>query len=332
MLLSNSLNSISLFTSTAIGSLVLNYICLINPVQAFSVTFSNSDFESSVNFGDSTGWEGTGDTFIDSDIDNTFFQIDPVGGTGSHALITTGRNSVIDDYETTAGTFNYSGTDPVTATTNDGADELQDFLGLPTDALSINRANSADDTAFRTAKEGSGIYQDFTITIDQADIDSGNNIFELSFNWAYLTNEPTDPRLGDQDFAFFTIFDTDTNNTPVANRSITVLDDSSDNSFTTPLGSGITDFQETNTTSYSVGNLYTYTSDPITVADTYTFRVGYGVVDVDGLDRTSGLLLDNFAVQQVPFTFSPTAGIALVLGLLGCDRVRRRIRMKDKIV
>ncbi|MEM9271474.1 MAG: hypothetical protein AAGA80_00735 [Cyanobacteria bacterium P01_F01_bin.143] len=321
MTLSNSFKSISLVT----GGLLLSYVGFTNPAIAFSVTFNNSGFEDSIDFNDGNGWEGTGDTLRDSG--NIFTQIAPITGS-SQALITTGRHTETDDPNTTASTFNYSDINPVTATSDDGADELQDFLGLSTGALSINRSNSDDDTKLRTAKEGSGIYQDFTVTIDQSDIDDGTNAFYLSFNWAYLTNEPTDSRLGDQDFAFFTVFDTDTNNTPVANRSITVLDDSNDDSFTTPLDSGLTDFQETNTSSYSNNSLYTYTSEPITTPGTYTYRVGFGVVDVDGLDRSSGLLLDNFQVQEVPFEFSPTAGIALMLGLLGCDRLRRRMRSR----
>ena len=329
MALSNSIKSLSLFTGTTIGTLLLNYIFLTNSATAFSFSFTNTDFESPVIFDETpdVGWEGTGDTFIDSATDNTFSQIAPVDGTGSQALITTGRHTVPDDPNTPASTFNYSGRDPVTATTNDGADALQDFLGLSTGALSIKRLGLADDNQFRTAKEGSGIYQDFTITIEQSDIDSGNNIFELSFNWAYLTNEPTDSRLGDQDFAFFTVFDT---SSPVNGRSIAVLDHS-DGSVTTPLDSGVTNFQDVNTTNYNVGNLYTYTSDPIAEAGTYTYRVGLGVVDVDGLDRTSSLLVDNFSVQQVPFEFSPTAGIAFMLGLFGCDRLRWRMKMKNKI-
>ncbi len=63
-------------------------------------------------------------------------------------------------------------------------------------------------------------------------------------------------------------------------------------------------------------------------AGTYNYRVAYGVVDVDSVDRSSALLIDDFTVQQVPFKFSPTAGIALVLGLFGCDQLRRRMKMK----
>ena len=45
-----------------------------------------------------------------------------------------------------------------------------------------------------------------------------------------------------------------------------------------------------------------------------TYRVGFGVVDVDGVGRSSGLLLDEVAMEEVPFEFSPTTGLALVFG------------------
>ncbi len=60
-------------------------------------------------------------------------------------------------------------------------------------------------------------------------------------------------------------------------------------------------------------NLYTFSQ-----LSAGTYVVGLGVVDIDGVGLTSGLLVDNFLVQEVPFECSPTAGIALVLGFLGC--------------
>jgi hypothetical protein len=188
--------------------------------------------------------------------------------------------------------------------------------------LSINRLNSADDNAFRTSKEGSGIYQNFTVTVTQADVDSGKNQLRLKFNWSYLTNDSTNSILGDQDFAFFTLYDTASN---TDSRTINVLDDSSGN-ISYPLDSGITNFQDTNTTRYSAGNQEIYDSSSL-AAGTYNYRVGFGVVDVDGSDLSSALLVDNFNVEEVPFEFSPGLGLGIVAVIFGCDRLRR-IRSK----
>ncbi|MDJ0595698.1 MAG: hypothetical protein QNJ72_37895 [Pleurocapsa sp. MO_226.B13] len=336
MFLSNSYKSFFLTTSVVVGGFVFSSLAFTSSVAAFSVTFDNQGFEDTVDEGTNnlndnpaSGWEGTGDVYIDNS--TGFSQISPVSG-NSQAVITTGRDSEVDDPATSAGTFNLSGFEPVTATSDSSADALQDFLGLPTGALSISRSQSADNSKSRTAKEGSGIYQDISVTFSETDISSGYNVFELDFNWAYLTNDGIyDSRLGEQDFAFFTIFEdpssTDTNVTNA--REITALLDSSAGG-TSSLSSGETNFQQVNTTNYDQNNLsnnYTYTSEPVTTAGTYTYRVGFGVVDVDGVDRTSALVLDNFSVQQVPFDFSPTAGIAVVLSCSGFSYLRRKFKI-----
>lgn len=307
MSLSHFLKSISLVT----GSLVVTTALFTDSAAAFSVTFTNGGFENNY-----SSWGQTGDTSIQ----NTFQSINPVAGS-NHALITTGHHTRVDDNATPASTFNYSGTNPVTATTDSNADDLQNFLGIPTNSLSINRQNSANNTAFRTPKEGSGIYQDFTVTIDPADVTSGKNKIQLSFNWAFLTNDATDSILGDQDFGFFTLYDTTSS---LNSRSINVLDDSAGN-ITYPLGSGVTNFQGTNLTKYSTNNLYSYQSSAL-AAGTYNYRVGFGVVDVDGIDRTSGLLLDNFMVEEVPFEFSPGLGLWIVGGIFGLSRLYRQLK------
>jgi hypothetical protein len=310
MSLSHFLKSIPLVT----GSLIITSTLFPNSAIAFSVGFTNGGFES--NYSD---WQQTGDTSIQQ---GAFQTISPVAGS-NHALITTGHNTRVDDNATPASTFNYSGTNPVTATTDTNADDLQNFLGLPTNSLSILRQNSDDNTAFRTPKEGSAIYQDFTVEFTAADIASGKNKLQLSFNWAYLTNDSTNSIFGDQDFGFFTLYNT---SSAQNSRTINVLDDS-EGTISYPLGSGVNTFQGTNTTKYSSSNLHTYESLPL-AAGTYNYRVGFGVVDVDGIDRTSALLLDNFMVKEVPFEFSPSLGLWLVGGIFGIDRLRRKLKEK----
>ena len=50
---------------------------------------------------------------------------------------------------------------------------------------------------------------------------------------------------------------------------------------------------------------------------------------MDGIDRTSGLLLDNFMVEEVPFEFSPTLGLLIVGGMVAGDRLRRKLISKS---
>ena len=54
------------------------------------------------------------------------------------------------------------------------------------------------------------------------------------------------------------------------------------------------------------------------------YRVGFGVVDVDGTDRSSALLVDNFDMREVPFEFSPSTGLLLIASFWGINYFRRR--------
>lgn len=295
------------------GILVISSFLLPNPAAA-DVSLTNGDFENNY-----SNWSQTGDTSTQG----TFQSIDPVSG-GNQALITNSHNTRIDDNATPASTFNYSGTNPVSSTTDPNAAALQNFLGLPTNSLSIPRQNSADDNAFRTPKEGSGIYQDFTINLTQADVDSGKDKLQLKFNWSYLTNDSRNSILGDQDFAFYTVYD---KTSQINTRSINVLDNSSGN-ISYPLNSGATNFQRKNTAYYSAGNQDIFESSPL-AAGTYNYRVGFGVVDVDGSDRSSALLVDGVEAEAVPFGFSPSLGLGIVAIMIGCDRLRRNLKNKS---
>lgn len=298
--------------SFAFASTIFSTWIDITPANAFGVTFDNSGFEDLTEY---NHWSTTGD----ASIQNNTFQVNPVQGS-SQALITTGRSSIVDDPNTSAGTFNFSGSNPVTATSDSNAAALQDFLDISPGSLSIFRSGSADNTKFRTAKEGSAIFQDIEVTFTQEDINLGNNIFAIDFNWAHLSNDGlVDSRLGEQDFSFFTVYDI---SSAVDDRTINLLG-SSGGSVDVPHTSG-GDFQDVNTAQYDVNNSYTYVSEPVTDTLTHTYRVGFGVVDVDGLDRTSGLLLDNLNARQVPFDFSPSAGIGVVLSMIGLNFLKRK--------
>lgn len=315
---------IGLLSFISLGSLLS-----ISPAQAFTVTFENTDFES-----DFDGWTTTGDTSIQQDFENQLQYIN------KQALINTGCPDIVfaagecfdqqDESRTTArnddtgsfsgsessGTsqFNFSGNDQVSADGQDATgvfslNNLQDFLGLDQNSLNIDRENGLL-SGTRTPKEGSAIRQ--TITVDED--------FTLSFNWHFLTNDSNNATFGDQDYGFVTIYEIGSD---ISARNIEVLADagaglsSSNTSFASGTfsgGNGINDY-----------DLYTSSVLP---AGTYV--VGLGVVDVDGVGDTSGLFVDNFQVE-VPFEFSPTAGIALMLGLFGCDRLRRRMKSQDEV-
>ena len=307
--------SISLVAGNTIINLLITSLLSTSPVLAFNVSLDNPSFEDPLDFSGSRGWKSTGDTFIQ----NNAFHVVPVKG-DFQILITTARHTENDDFDTPISTFNYSDTDPVTANVNNNSNMLQEFIGLSTGALSISRNNSDDDTRLRTVEEGSGIIQEFTFEFTQEDINQGKNILEINFNWAYLTNDSTDSLLGDQDFSFFTVYDTNSN---LDDRSIVVLD-SSDGNVSTPLGSEVNTFQDVNTTYYDANNLYTYQSSPFTQAGEYTYQIGFGVVDVDGLDRSSGLLIDNVEISQIPFKFSPSFGLVFVTGFWGIKYLRSR--------
>jgi hypothetical protein len=185
---------------------------------------------------------------------------------------------------------------------------LQEFLGLSDNSLSIARQNGSI-SGTRTPKEGSGFKQTFEVT--------GSDLFSIDFQWNYLTNDGGDTILGDQDFAFFTLYN---QNDPVASRTVIPLNHST----------GTTPTLASNSTSFATSSGYsTYNYSGSLSPGTYT--LGFGVVDADGSDRSSGLLVDNVNVRAVPFEFSPSLGLGIVAVIFGCDRLRRQIKFKSNI-
>ena len=313
--------------ASTFGLVSMGNFIFINSAHSFSVTFGNNDVDTFTNSGFENsldGWSTIGDvTTIGADVvQGNGSSVNPISGS-FQAIITNSYTTSGDRNDDSSLTFNQSGTNPVdadTITTNHTGDDLQTFLlGSGTeDALSIDRDTVVSGFP-RTSKEGSGLYQDITITIDAADEANGTNGFTVSFNWAYLTNDGKEDTygLGNQDFSFVSIYDI--SDTP---RPITLLGDSSQ-SITDP--NTHNDYLYSTTDYYSSSNTYSLSFNSL-AAGTYNYRVAYGVVDVDNVDHSSALLIDNFSVQQVPFAFSPTVGIALMLGLFGCDRLRRKMK------
>lgn len=320
-------------TVASFGVLSFGSLVMPNTAHAFSVGYGNT-FDNGF-----TDWNTSGDADIQGTLTGTYngtAQSYRATGTGNQAVLTTACSSTAytpdsnltyqntecydtqddtqprnDDADANAGVFNYSGNDQTDANAEFAADindpnafpanqitTVQEFLGLSANALDIN-SNNQD----RTAKEGSAIKLNDTIVADGP--------FTISFNWSYLTNDGQD-FLGNTDYAFVTIYD---ENSVRDSREPILIADS--DSVTIPsMSSG--------DTAYALETNGTYTSDILPGGD---YVVGFGVIDINGVNRSSALLIDDFqTTTAVPFEFSPTTGIGLVAGFIGLARLRRRFQ------
>lgn len=313
---------------SSIASLVgLIQIFGSNSVQAYSLTFSNGDFETPGDtLNDSSGWEGTGS----ADIRGTYSGVDPFNS--NQGVITTGCSSTIqtgecldsdgdgqprnDDSPTSPGTYNLLEQDQISASPEIA--NLQTDLGLSANAFSIFRTiggvtydgTNGNPILRRTPKEGSAIYQDITIADDGSSI----NDFVVSFNWDFLTNDGSGD-LGNKDFGFISI------SGPNGYEEVIVLEESTGTIPT--LNSEDTNFA-TNTDAYE-----SYTSNSLAL-NPGNYRVGYGVVDVDGVSYSSGLLVDDFMIEEIPFEFSPGFSLVFVATIFGLIRLRRNMKYKNE--
>lgn len=326
-----SIKSCSFLSSTigrlsTLGLITISHLTLANSAHGFSVTFDNGGFESDI-VNSQNSWNTIGDVTTSPTIDG----ISPTDGS-SQAIITTGHlpgtasGTARDDDN--GLTFNQSGNNPVNADTNTGA-ELQDYFGFNANAFSIDRSVGAMFPGTRTSKEGSGMFQDFSVTLD-----AGETSFSVSFDWAFLSNDGTTSLGGDQDFAFWSLgqydagtdtFTTAFSGTGNPDDQIMVLQSSSSSSDIegeTPPDTVDDYLYESD---YVVGGRETYTVTGLIPGQTYNYRLGYGVVDVDTLERTSALLIDN--ARAVPFDFSPTLGLFFVGGFFGVKKYLTKKRV-----
>ena len=324
MFLSHFSKSIFPITSV-VGLVTISHLILPNSVTAFSVTFDgsvdgNGSFESPI-AGSQNKWNTTGDVTTTGTIDD----ISPTN-LANQAIITTGyiegnyAQPVGNRNDDTSLTFNQSGTNPVNSDTNIHA--LQDHLSLSPEALSIPRVGGTLASTPRTSKEGSGMYQEFEVTLD-----TGETGFIVEFDWSYLTNDEPTTLGGEQDFGFWSLGQINGStytsafngtNTGNPNDEIIVLKSSGEPIINPPT----VDNDYGRTYDYATNTRYSYSVDGLT-AGNYTYRVGFGVVDVDGLDNSSALLIDNFDVQAVPFEFSPGLGLLLSGAFFGSLHLRK---------
>ena len=312
--------------TTFIGLIGTVNIFCGNPVLAYSLTFDNGDLETSDNLSNGTGWEGLGS----ADIRGTYGGVAPFPNSGSNTrqgVVTTGCSSTIqtgectdsdgdgqprnDDSPTSAGTYNLLDRDLFSASPEIA--DLQTDLGLSANSLSIFRTidgvtydgTNGNPVLRRTPKEGSAIYQDITITDDGSSI----NDFVLSFDWDFATNDGSGD-LGNKDFGFFSISGNGV-------EEVFVLEESTGDRAT--LNSGDTDFANNN------NNYTSYITEPLSLSPG-DYRVGFGVVDADGVSYSSGLMFDNFTSAEVPFEFSPSVGLISMAGIFSLMRLRRQLK------
>lgn len=330
------------FTTSTLGLIILSNSIWGNTANAFSVTFDNGGFEQSIGGGLQNSWNTIGDVQNGGTLD----VVSPTSGS-NQAIMTTGyipgnyahpigdRNDDVNSNDNSNLNFNFSGTQPVSADVNPNADLLQQHFGFGTDAFSIDRSITGSFLGdFRTSKEGSGMFQEFDVTLG-----AGETGFTVSFDWAFLSNDGATSIGGNQDFAFWslgqydsgtmtytTVFDgsEDGTNDTFDTNEVTVLRSSGDGgtgAISSPSADDyVYDFD------YPVDNgsnsRYSYTVSGLNPNQTYTYRVGFGVVDVDGFDRTSALLIDN--VEVIPFEFSPKWGILILSTIILGDRIYKR--------
>ena len=326
MSLFNPIKSISIITST-LGLAAFSNLIFANSVLSFSVTFDNGGFEESI-VNSQNGWNTIGDVTISPTIDG----ISPTKGS-NQAIITTGyipNNGDIVRDDDNGLNFNKSGNDPVNADTNSNA-ELQDRFGFSDNAFSIDRSAGATFPGKRISKEGSGMYQDFSVTLS-----SGETSFNIEFDWAFLSNDGTTGSGGEQDFGFWSLgqsiandgnYSTVFSSTGNPDDEIIVLQSSN----STPNIENVTPTATTDDYlyeyDYTSNGRYSYSVTGLTPGQTYYYRVGYGVVDVDGLERTSTLLIDN--IEVIPFEFSPSFGLILVASIFGFNHWSRKSQLKN---
>lgn len=308
------------FTPIAIVAsfLGLGNLIAANSADAYGITFGgNGDFESSTSLDGTAGWTGVGST----NIEGTYSQVEPYDS--SQGVISTGCPSTAktfcnparnDDPGTTIGTFNLQEKDQLSASPE--IHKLQDSLGLSPNALSIPRKigdvtydgkNDNPPALYRTPKEGSAIFQNITVGSTGKPTDT-----RITFNYDFLTNDGAG-RLGNKDFGFVSISAINGN----GYKEVIPLEDSTG---TIPTASSPTNYA-TNTNPYQSRSL-TKTLAP------GDYRVGFGVVDIDGSGYSSALAFDNFNAQAVPFDFSPTAGLGLTASIFGLTRLRRKFQRK----
>jgi hypothetical protein len=135
---------------------------------------------------------------------------------------------------------------------------LENFLGIPLGSL------DPAPNSFVIATEGTALKTTFTASAGDV----------LSLDWNFLTNDT-------QDYGFVLLTPTNTLN------SITYGDLSLLNNSNTLVNSNTVFDQETGFQSFS----YTFSSDG-------TFLLGLGVVDVGDTDFSSGVLVDNIALNR----------------------------------
>lgn len=289
--------------ASIIGLLGVSTLVSMEPARAL---LKSGSFET----GDFSGWDTAGDTSIQGN----FQGIAPPEGSSQAVLSTACPGTAFssgecfdtnapdqprnDDPGNSPGTFNFSGNDQFDANAENFPNNLQGFLGLGPNALNIPREGGIP--GLRLPKEGSAIKQTFTAEAP----------FQLSFEWNLLTNDVTGSG-NSRDLAFATIYESTSTQ---ENRQIINL-----NETITTLDSSSTTFAQEN-------GYQSFTSSQTYSPGTYT--LGFGVVDIDGVDTSSALMVDSV---EVPFEGAPGVGLGVFAGVVGLHHLWRKRQQKSEI-
>ena len=286
--------------ASIIGLLSVSSLVSIEPARAL---LKSGSFET----GDFSGWQTAGDTSVQQ---GNFQTITPPEGNWQAVLTTacpaTAQSGECfdttnqsqprnDDPGNPPGTFNFSGNDQFDANAENFPNNIQGFLGLSPNALNVPREGGIPGSSL--PKEGSAIKQTFTSDVP----------FQLSFQYNLLTNDVTSSG-GSRDLAFATIYQTGQENPQIIN-----------------LNNEIATLNSSSTTFDQESNYQSYSSDTLP-AGSYT--LGFGVVDIDGVDTSSALLVDSV---EVPFEVSPGLGLGVFAGVVGIHHLWRKRKHKIEI-
>lgn len=240
-----------------------------------AATFSNGSFENGLN-----DWTTIGDVSTQGTISGSA----PTDGS-SQVVLTTSSSAASgrpDEVPLAPGTYNFSGNDPANAQFPNF--DLQNFLGVAPDALNVaSNIPGIDLTPF----EGSALKQTFSVS----------NPFTISFDWNFLSNDGNVPFLSStRDFGFVAI--SKAGETPTIEKLA-----SSSGNFPSSLDGS--NFNQQTGIQRFVSKLL----------DPGTYTVAFGVVDLDGTDKTSALVVDKVVEEEVPEPLTILAStIALGLG------------------
>lgn len=157
---------------------------------------------------------------------------------------------------------------------------INSALGIDIQALT----DTATGSASNNASNASVMYQSFTVA----------GVGDLSFDWNFLTNEPT--FLYNPDFAFYVLVNA------ITLDVVPIVSAGGESGFSSSTG---------------------FATETITGLASGSYLLGFGVVNANNSSRDSALLVDNVVLSDVvPTVPVPATAALLAVGMMG---LRRRV-------